>query len=162
MKTHFPLAWLLAGAVLAGCKPHAPAPEVAPVAAASQPAAPVSELASLRSYLGKYPHEDVSFLEQGVLAARLKALLGPRYPDLLANLRTVGPLSEQDGVLYITGNRPHEGGSEAAAVVIDPRQDALRVWLLSGGQASEFQDRGRSVDWPRDVRVMQENARAPG
>lgn len=125
-------------------------------------AAAQEPLASLQESVGKYPYDDVNYLEQGVLAARLRALLGERYPLLLANMRTVSPLTEAGGLWFITGNRPHEGGADAAAVVIDPRQNALRVWLLSAGKSSEFVDPPLArIPWPKDVQTMQQNLRQP-
>lgn len=119
-------------------------------------------LASLQESVGKYPYDDVNYLEQGVLAARLRALLGERYPLLLANMRTVSPLTEAGGLWYITGNRPHEGGAEVAAVVIDPRQNALRVWLLSAGKSSEFVDPPLArIPWPKDVQTLLNNQNRP-
>jgi len=126
--------------------------------------ATASPLAELRSYVGTYPSDsNVSFLEQGVLAERLKQLLGKDYPTLLANMRTVGPLTEDRGRWFITGNRPHEGGAEAAAIVVDAAQNAVRVWMLHEGATREFLDpQGASVPWPQDVQTLMGNhAAAP-
>ena len=122
--------------------------------------APLEPLLSLADSVGKYPYDGDNYLEQGVLAARLRALLGERYPVLLANMRTVSPLTSAGGLWFITGNRPHEGGVEAGAVVIDPRANALRVWLLNAGQSEEFIDPPAAVvPWPKDVQTMIGNQR---
>ena len=135
----------------------------APAGAAAEPAtagAPLEPLSSLADSVGKYPYDGDNYLEQGVLAARLRALLGERYPVLLANMRTVAPLTAAGGLWFITGNRPHEGGVEAGAVVIDPRANSLRVWLLNAGQAEEFIDPPAAViPWPKDVQTLIENQR---
>lgn len=138
------------------------AASVAKTDGATQAAA--SPLVELRSYVGTYPSDsNVSFLEQGVLAERLKLLLGKDYPTLLANMRTVGPLTEDRGRWFITGNRPHEGGSEAAAIVVDAGQNAVRVWMLHEGNTREFLDpQGVHVPWPQDVQTLMDNhAAAP-
>lgn len=125
--------------------------------------APLEPLLSLADSVGKYPYDGDNYLEQGVLAARLRALLGERYPVLLANMRTVSPLTSAGGLWFITGNRPHEGGVEAGAVVIDPRANALRVWLLNAGQSEEFIDPPAAVvPWPKDVQTMIGNQRRSG
>jgi hypothetical protein len=183
-----PTAGAVAAAVLlTACEPKPPAPKAAHAATViaapvplttedvsataavilkDQPAvpatagAPLEPLSSLSGSVGQYPYDADNYLEQGVLAARLRALLGERYPVLLANMRTVSPLTEAHGLWFITGNRPHEGGVEAAAVVIDPRQNALRVWLLNAGQAEEFIDpRTAQIPWPADVQTMISNQR---
>lgn len=163
----------LAAALLVGCEPKPPQPKTALAAEpgmmqaavilqnapqrATEAAEPES-LASLRDAVGSYPYDETNYLEQGVLAARLRALLGERYPRLLSNLRTVSPLTEADGLWFITGNRPHEGGVEAAAVVIDPRQNALRVWLLNAGKVQEFIDPpAAQIPWPKDVQTLLQN-----
>ncbi|WP_200843667.1 hypothetical protein [Pantoea sp. 18069] len=125
--------------------------------------APLEPLASLADSVGKYPYDGENYLEQGVLAARLRALLGDRYPLLLANMRTVSPLTADAGLWFITGNRPHEGGVEAGAVVIDPRTNALRVWLLNAGHSEEFIDPPAAVvPWPKDVQTLIDNQRRNG
>lgn len=163
-------------AVLAACEPKVTATSAAasgqPAASAvaqgpaapalpQQPPALAPDLQSLDSYVGSYPSEgQINFLEQGALAQRLKALLGGQYRHFLANMRTVGPLqANAAGHWYITGNRPHEGGMEAAAVVIDPQRNTLRVWMLHEGQQTEYQDPAApTIPWPDDVVTMQRNA----
>ena len=115
-------------------------------------------LASLKSFEGKYRWDGVDYLKQGVLAQRLKALTGSQYETLLKNLQTVGPLEAEDGMLRISGNRQHMGGEEVAAVVIDPARNGLRVWLLSEGKHQVFTDvEGADIPWPSGVQAMIKN-----
>lgn len=119
-------------------------------------------LASLQQYVGTYPSDSqVSFLEQGVLAERLKQMLGADYANFLLNMRTVGPLTQDGMVWFITGNRPHEGGMEEAAVVIDAPQNAIRVWMLHEGKVNEWiTPVGAQVPWPTDVQTMIDNQKS--
>lgn len=119
-------------------------------------------LASLQQYVGTYPSDrQVSFLEQGVLAERLKQMLGADYANFLLNMRTVGPLTQDGMVWFITGNRPHEGGMEEAAVVIDAPQNAIRVWMLHEGKVNEWiTPVGAKVPWPTDVQTMIDNQKS--
>ncbi|WP_455554572.1 hypothetical protein [Comamonas sp.] len=127
------------------------------------PTTDASPLGALRQYVGTYPSDsNMSFLEQGVLAERLKHMLGKNYSTLLGNMRTVGPLTEEDGLWFITGNRPHEGGKEAAAVVVDATKNAVRVWMLHEGQVSEYLDpMHANVPWPKEVQTMLDNHKMP-
>ncbi len=118
-------------------------------------------LDSLAEYVGKYPYDGINYLEQGVLADRLKALLGNRYPTLLSNMRTVGPLTREGEVWSIVGLRPHQGGEEMGAVVIDPARNALRVWLLNDGRQDDVTDvSGPDIPWPEQVRKTLANIEA--
>lgn len=126
------------------------------------PNSDASPLGELRPYVGTHPSDsNMSFLEQGVLAERLKQMLGKDYATLLSNLRAVGPLTEDAGRWFITGNRPHEGGKEAAAVLIDAPQNAIRVWMLHEGKVKEYQDPPKAnMPWPSDVQTMVDNQKA--
>lgn len=124
--------------------------------------AQASPLDALKVYVGTYPSDGhVSFLEQGVLADRLKQLLGQDYTTLLANLRTASPLQQDQGRWFITGNRPHEGGMEVAAVVIDAPHNAIRVWMLHEGKVQEWSGpAGVQMPWPEDVQTMIDNQKS--
>ncbi len=159
------LAAVLLGLALAGCEPTQPKP-VAQDAAPALPTAaqrgtavaPPATLAGLRPLVGSYPGERADYLRQGALAERLQRLLGDDYAVLLTNLGTSGPLVQEGDLLYITGNKPHEGGDEQAAVVVDPAQNALRVWLVHAGQERDWRDPASiTLNWPRDVRTMRSN-----
>lgn len=167
----------LTAAALAACKPapqeaataapaaQAPAttPEPAPTPVTETPAATQADLATfLAEHNGKYPHDGLNYLEQGPLAEQLKALLGDRYATAVTNLHTSGPLTQDGARFFITGNADNKGGSDQAAIVIDPAQNALRVWLLTAGQAQEFASpEGITLEWPADVATTIENAAAP-
>lgn len=155
---------VLACSLLAACEPTPPKPKAAqmemPVRASavgSAVAAPAT-LGGLRALVGSYPGERTDYLRQGALAQRLERLLGPDYAVLLRNLGTSGPLVQEGDLLYITGNQPHEGVDEQAAVVVDPAQNALRVWLVhAGAEQDRLDPANASVAWPRDVLTMQRN-----
>lgn len=117
-----------------------------------------ASLQSLLEWKGKYRWDGVDYLKEGVLAQRLKELLGDQYETLLKNLETVGPLEAQADVLYVFGNRQHQGGEESAAVVIQPDRNALRIWLLSAGQQTVFSDaQGEDIPWPESVQTLIKN-----
>lgn len=117
-------------------------------------------LDSLKPLQGKYRWDGVDYVKDGVLAERLKALTGPQYDTLLKNLQTLGPLEPVSGLLYVLGNRQHQGGEEMAAVVIDPVRNGLRVWLLSEGKQTVFTDvEGAEIPWPSAVETTLNNLR---
>ncbi len=134
-----------------------PAPEPAIPEVVSLPERFPSELAGLRPLVGQYPR-DIDLWNREPLAARLQALLGPQLADFLRNMEVQGPLLEEQGLLYATGNKQHSGGSDAAALVADLRRDALWIWLLVDGEAFVFADRDVEVELPADVRIVLENA----
>jgi hypothetical protein len=155
------LAVLLVGAALAcgegGEAPPAPAEAPAAPAVVTPPAGYPSALAPLREWVGRYPR-DVDLWSREPLAGRLRALLGERFPTFVENTGVQSPLLEDDGILYVTGNKQHSGGTDAAALVVDLRRDAVWVWLLSGGESEAFLDRDVEVELPADVRIVLENA----
>lgn len=168
----------LALALLAGCGGTAPTVPAAPAATstsgasggwgrsaatATATAATTKEAnpwPSLQAQVGRYPTDGADYLRTGPLADRLRGLLGStNYPVLLSNLAVSSPLRQEGAMLYITGNRPHQGSTEAAAVVIHPATDSVRVWLLTGGEEWDVQDQGAPKTVPADVATMMENAR---
>ena len=115
-------------------------------------------LDSLKPLQGKYRWDGVDYVKDGVLAQRLKTLMGPQYDTLLKSLQALGPLEPSAALLYVMGNRQHQGGEEMAAVVIDPVRNGLRVWLLSEGRQTVFTDvDGADIPWPSAVQSMLRN-----
>ncbi len=134
-----------------------PQPKTPPPAVVALPESFPSELVVLRPLVGRYPR-DIDLWNREPLAARLHALLAARFEDLLRNTEVQGPLLEEQGILYVTGNQQYSGGSDAAALVVDLRRDALWVWLLVDGESQVFLERDVDIELPADVRIVIENA----
>ncbi|KQR45962.1 hypothetical protein [Acidovorax sp. Leaf160] len=160
---------LVAALALAGCGSHVPltpalpattasAATLPPKSAAAAPAA--NPWAGVQEQVGRYPSSGEDFLRNGPIARRLQGLLGPvNYPVFLQNMGTSGPLRQEGPLIYITGNRPHEGGAESAAMVLDPARDVMRAWLQTGDEEWDVQDAGPAVPLPAEVRQFIQNAR---
>ena len=107
----------------------------------------------LQTQVGSY--QDASpFLQQGVMATHLNHLLGAQTTVFLRNLEVAGPLKKEGSVYFITGNRQHEGGHNAAAIALDARTNTMRVWWLQNGQPRVIQDAGAAFRWPHEVNAM--------
>lgn len=159
---------------LAGCnnKPKQPEPtavdqaDIANASVGANVAAPanatgpvdVSSWQGLEAAVGRYP-ADIKLYEASVLTAPLKSLLGDDYDDFLENMGVSGPLSK-DGVLFATGNQPHQGGSDAAFILIDPATQKLEVGLWDDGKFKSFASPGALMNRPADVKTMVSNMRA--
>lgn len=125
---------------------------------ASQAAADASlQWTALQAQVGRYPHE-APFLQQGLMAAKMQHLLGAQAPAFLHNMEVSGPLQKEGSVYYITGNRRHQGGSNAGAVALDAQSNTMRIWWQQDGQPRVVQDPGAAFKWPRDVNQMISNA----
>ncbi|WP_010457762.1 hypothetical protein [Acidovorax radicis] len=151
---HLPLwAALCLAATLSGC--GGTAPVAAPTAAPVKATQPASAWASVQNQVGRRPSDGVDFLRTGPLAQRLRGLMGEiNYPVLLENLRGSGPLQQDGNLLFIASPPPQADGAEAAAVILNPAVDGVRVWLLTGGEEWDVQDHGVSIPLPASVRTM--------
>lgn len=128
----------------------AAAPTPVPVVVEAQGDAPQPPLAGLRQWVGKYPR-DVGLFESEPLHGRLVALLAERYPELLANMGTQGPIAAAGQVLYVLGNKPHAGGDSQAVLLVDVDRDLIHVHLLEEQEMAELRERDEEIPWPDDV-----------
>ncbi|GKT02314.1 hypothetical protein AVKW3434_23015 [Acidovorax sp. SUPP3434] len=150
--THVPL--MPSGSTSSPAKPAAPAAKAAAAPAAANP------WASVQAQVGRKPSEGTDFLRTGPMGVRVKELLGPvNHPEFLKNMAVSTPLRQEGGLLYITGRRSNQPDAQAAAVVVDPSRDAMRVWLQTGDEEWDVQDAGAPVPLPADVRKVLEDAR---
>ncbi|WP_311231113.1 hypothetical protein [Acidovorax sp. WCS2018Cala2-16] len=159
-----PCLSLLTALLLAGCASNVPLTPAAPGASSAKPtaspAAAANPWASVQAQVGRSPSQGDDFLRTGPMAARLKGLLGPvNYPELLQNMAVSTPLRQDGGLLYLTGRQSQQTGAPAAAVVLDPARDAMRVWLQTGDEEWDVQDAGAPVPLPADVRAVMDDAR---
>lgn len=147
---------------LAACsQPEATPPAEAPAASTdAAPAAPVaatSDWSALDAQIGKYPNE-TKLLEDSPITPDLKILLGEKFDVLATNMQTQSPLTKDGAVLWTSGNKQHEGGVNAAYVLIDPTAKALEVGLWEGGKLTTYKTAGSNIAKPADVQAMISNA----
>ena len=176
-----PRAWLAAAigctlAALSACQqtpapPQAAAPVAPTATATAQPPAPVVppapasanrapiDWAALQNAVGGY-HAQTQFLRQPGINRRLRALLGVQYELVMRDLQVAGPLQQDKGVYYVTGNQAHKGGVEAVAIAMQPASDSVRVWLLHEGREQVLQEQPNAFAWPAEVQTLIQNSAA--
>lgn len=163
------LAVLMLASGCASNVPLTPAASTATTTTSSaKPSAPGAATASaasdrwagVQAQVGRKPSEGTDFLRTGPMGVRVKELLGPvNHPEFLQNMAITTPLRQEGGLLYITGRSSQQPDAQAAAVVVDPSRDAMRVWLQTGDAEWDVQDAGAPVPLPADVRKVLEDAR---
>ena len=117
--------------------------------------------ASLDPKVGQYPLQIGLFIKSAVVDD-LRALLGEaRLQTLRQNFETASPLQRDGTVLFTSGNRAHEGGSEAAYLLLDQAHKAIEVGLWTNGALSVYKTPGSHIRKPADIRTMIANSAAP-
>ncbi|WP_312219173.1 hypothetical protein [Brevundimonas sp.] len=152
----------VAALTLAACnQPEATPPAETPAAPVEIAPAPtdaaVSDWSALNAQVGKYPNE-TKLLEDSAITADLKTLLGAKFDVLATNMQTQAPLQKDGPVLFTSGNKQHEGGVNAAYLLIDPAAKALEVGLWEGGKLTTYKTPGSNIAKPKDVQTMISNA----
>ncbi|HSC78901.1 MAG TPA: hypothetical protein VLC08_00980 [Chitinolyticbacter sp.] len=107
----------------------------------------------LDTLVGQYPRDIGLFSEVSPIMPELKALLGDKLDTFRANMGTQAPL-KQGGVLYVTGNKPHQGGVDAAYLLIDSKAKRLEVGLVENGKLTVYASPGEPLAKPKDVQTF--------
>lgn len=95
------------------------------------------KLEHLAPTIGTYRIDEV--LGDAAVQAALAALLPPdAMAALTTNLGVVGPVDFIGGHLVLTGNRPHHGDADTAAVWIKIYDGTVRVILQRGGDVTLY------------------------
>jgi hypothetical protein len=88
-------------------------------------------LAYLTALAGQYP-ADARLWETEPLRTRMTRLLGGDYEAFLRNMKTSGPVSVENGLIYVTGNCPSSEKTWGAGVLVaDPAGDRLLLNMYS-------------------------------
>ncbi len=164
---------ILAVALLAACNRSPSEPTASPMPAATAPlvarTAPATAGTSatplptpldwnnLASQVGKYQNQ-IDLFNHGSVSMALRELMGDKLAVLKRNLEVAGPLQRSGDVYYLTGNAPHQGGSDQAYLLIDPSQRALEVGLWQAGRPSTRRTPDSSIAKPANVQRMIHNA----
>jgi hypothetical protein len=109
-------------------------------------------LSYLNDHVGKYPG-DVELWTTEPLASRLQTLLGEHYGVFVENVAVVGPIAEEEGMIYVMGNKENRGGIDSAVIVADVANDNVKVWLLQEGNVREFVEKDMFVKLPSEAVV---------
>ena len=109
-----------------------------------------TELSYLANFIGRSPSE-AEIWTTGPLSARLRTLLGDAHGTFLENIQVVGPIAEEEGNIYLMGNKAHQGGIDSAVFVADTVNDNLKVWLLRDGNITEFVEKDQFVKLPNEA-----------
>jgi uncharacterized membrane protein len=109
-----------------------------------------SALDELSRFAGVYPHT-VHLWDEPVIHKRLETLLGPSMKAFIETMKVQSPVMKDAGVFYVTGNKPHQGGSDGAVFLADPDSDTLAVILFENGTRQDFKEGGRDVLLPAEV-----------
>lgn len=152
-------ALICAVALLAGCG-ASPQPGAASGGAAAQAAPKPADWSALEASVGRYP-ADIRLYDDSPLSADLTKLLGTHAAAFRANMQVSGPLQKEGATLYVTGNKPHEGGSDAAYLLIDPVSRSLEVGLWEQGQFTILHGGMAALTRPKDVETMIANLEHP-
>ena len=119
--------------------------------------APLDEL---NRFKGTYPHT-VHLWDEPVIHKRLDALLATSMKTFLENMKVQSPLMKDQGVFYVTGNKPHQGGLDNAMFLADPASDTLAVILYVNGARQDFKEGGRDIALPAEVVTTIGNMETP-
>lgn len=115
--------------------------------------APLDELAR---FAGTYETQGPLWKAEP-LAKRLEALLDGKLAAFEARFQVAGPLREEQGIFYATGNKQHRGGIDVAAFVADPESDTINVVIVENRKREDFKEGGRDVPLPAEVTTFLKN-----
>jgi len=121
--------------------------------------AETKDWSQLAEYVDTYAHE-TDFLKSSVVAPEIRRLLGKKYKILVRNLDTQSPLTRSGTVLYMSGNRAHEGGTSGAYILIEPQTQSLEVGLWEEKKFTAYRS-GKTIDKPDDLKRMFEVYQTP-
>lgn len=106
----------------------------------------------LEKQVGQYPR-DSGLFDKPPLAASLAALLGKDLAKFKRFMDTQGPL-QQDGLLFVTGNKRHAAQDGAAYLLIDVSQRKLEAGLIENGLLKVYASEGTPLQPPAEVRTF--------
>lgn len=122
------------------------------------------DLSALTSAVGKYPRE-VKLLENAVLSARLKTLLGePTFQIMLREWNTETPIEMEGGILHTSGCQDNNCGEIGYHLFIDPVGDNINLFSFRNQEMMTYQEKGAislpdSLAW--DFEIVKHNYRIP-
>lgn len=108
----------------------------------------------LETKVGSYP-ADIGLYQKGVVAEALHQLLGKKMPVFLQNMQVSSPLGK-DQLLFVSGNKAHQGGEEMAYLLLDPASKQLEVGLIEQRKLRIYRS-GPPLYRPAEINTMLSN-----
>ena len=107
-------------------------------------------LSRLMPYAGTY--EDGRILDDPTVARALRRLMGAELEHLRANVSVRGPVDLISCDLVISGNAPHQGGSEEAIVAVNVSTGRVAAAIHSAGRIVVYADGDSYWDVPLAIK----------
>ena len=117
----------------------------------------VETVGALDAFVGQHPRDSKLF-EESALTPALKSLLGDRFDILVQNSETSAPLQREGDVFFTSGNKAHEGGSNAFYFLAEPSANAIEIGLWVHGELSVYKTPGAEIAKPLDIQTTISNA----
>lgn len=115
-----------------------------------QPARQDEVFRLLISVRDQYPAQ-IALWSREPLRSYLKELLGTSYQTFLDDMEVACPVTEEHGVLFVTGNRLREGAGAGAVLLADPAHRSLRVSLWDGSRWVHSSNGGSEIHPPPEA-----------
>ncbi|PKP72174.1 MAG: hypothetical protein CVT83_01245 [Alphaproteobacteria bacterium HGW-Alphaproteobacteria-5] len=112
--------------------------------------------APLDQYVGEHPLQS-GLYENSPIALQLESLLGDKLAVLKVNSETAAPLQRDGNVLFTSGNKDNEGGSDAFYLLVDSSINAVEVGLWEDGKKSVYKTAGSDIPKPKDIQTTISN-----
>jgi hypothetical protein len=103
----------------------------------------------LGKYLGK---SAASLMADTGVSVKLNQLLGKDYAAFKERMDISGDVGQDAGYLWVTGNMPHEGGSEVAGFAVNSKTGDVVAVALVGGKQYKFYGVSKPADLPQPLR----------
>jgi len=100
------------------------------------------------------PKRCVDSMSGEIRSHEARVMLDGKLGAFETRFQVAGPLKQENGVYFATGNQQHQGGIDVAAFVADPESDTINVVLVENRKREDFKEGGRDVPLPAEVRTF--------
>jgi hypothetical protein len=90
----------------------------------------------LLAYINTYDSEKL--ISDSIVSPQIVHLLGQELNHLKNNINVHGPIGVNSGILFVSGNAPHKGGSEHGFVGINLYDGVVYAALLTAGKIKVY------------------------
>lgn len=111
---------------------------------------PLQDKQRLSIFINTYDSE--KFIADPAVKPQIERLLGQELNHLKNNINVHGPIGVISGILFVSGNAPHQGGKEHGFVGIDLYNGVVYAVLLTDGKIKVYGNEKEYSRLPDGVR----------